>query len=194
MQEAVKDDPLNMQARELLAELCYQSDRLNICRSQIEDVLLNYNHQDVRALALLFEVEIKERNFDAAQRVLRECFKHFDRDDPMIHYYRARLYSAQGEYAKALAEAKQLEEAGSKNSVLTLKYTDLTESDWMPQTSVRRLTEHIRSLQRAGWELVSADEIPRIIGAARQPAKTDKAGRRKVWRRVNVQADRKSVV
>ena len=180
LQEAIKADPLNMQARELLAELCYQSGRLNLCRSQIEDVLLKYNHQDVRALALLFEVEVKERNFEAAQRVLREWFKHFDRDDPMIHYYRARLYSAQGEYAKALAEAKRLEEAGSKSSVFTLKYTDLTESDWMPQTSVRRLTEHIRSLQRAGWELVSADEIPQIIGDARHPAKTAKAGRRKV--------------
>ena len=90
LQEAIKADPLNMQARELLTELCYQYDRLNICRSQIEDILLKYNHQDVRALAMLFEVEVKERNFDAAQRVLREWFKHFDRDDPMIHYYRAR--------------------------------------------------------------------------------------------------------
>ena len=189
LQEAVKLDPLNMQARELLAELCYQSDRLSICRSQIEDVLLKYNHQDVRALAMLFEVEVKERNFEAAQRVLREWFKHFDRDDPMIHYYRARLYSAQGEYAKALEEAKRLEEAGSKSSVLTLKYTALTESDWMPQTSVRRLTEHIRSLQRAGWELVSAEEIPRIIGAARPPAKNAKAGRRRVRRLVAEQAD-----
>jgi len=189
LQEAVEADPLNMQARELLAELCFQFGRLNICRSQIEDVLLKYNHQDVRALALLFEVEIKERNFEAAQRVLREWFKHFDRDDPMIHYYRARLYSAQGEYAKALAEAKRLEEAGSKSSVLTLKYTDLTESDWMPQTSVRRLTEHIRSLQRAGWELVSAEEIPQIIGAARHSAKTAKTGRRKVRHLVDEQAD-----
>ena len=186
LQEAVKIDPLNLQARELLTELCYQSGRLHICRRQIEDVLLKYNHQDVRAFAMLFEVEIKERNFEAAQRVLREWFKHFDRDDPMIHYYRARIYSAQGEYAKALAEAKRLEEAGSKSSVLTLKYSELTESDWLPQTSVRRLTEHIRSLQRAGWELVSADEIPRIIGAAtRQPAKTAKAGRRKVRHLVN---------
>ena len=141
LQDAVKDDPLNMQARELLAELCYQSGRLNDCRRQIEDVLLKYNHQDVRALALLFEVEVKERKFEAAQRVLRECFSHFDRDDPMIHYYRARLYSAQGEYAKALAEAKRLEEAGSRSSVLTLKYTDLTESDWMPQTSVPRIPD-----------------------------------------------------
>ena len=189
LQEAIKADPLNMQARELLTELCYQSGRLHICRSQIEDVLLKYNHQDVRALAMLFEVEVKERNFEAAQRVLREWFKHFDRDDPMIHYYRARLYSAQGEYAKALAEAKRLEEAGSKSSVFTLKYTDLTESDWMPQTSVRRLTEHIRSLQRAGWELVSAEEIPRIIGAARPPAKNAKAGRRRVRRLVAEQAD-----
>ena len=189
LQEAVKADPLNIQARELLAELCYQSGRLNDCRRQIEDVLLKYNHQDVRALALLFEVEVKERKFEAAQRVLRECFRHFDRDDPMIHYYRARLYSAQGEYAKASAEAKRLEEAGSRGSVLTLKYTDLTESDWMPQTSVRRLTEHIRSLQRAGWELVSADEIPQIIGAAGRSAKTAKAGRRKVRHLVDKEAD-----
>ena len=189
LQEAVKDDPLNMQARNLLAELCYQSGRLTLCRSQIEDILIKYNHQEVRALALLFEVEVKERKFEAAQRVLRECFKYFDRDDPMIHYYRARLYSAQGEYAKALAEAKRLEEAGSKSSVLTLKYTGLTESDWMPQTSVRRLTEHIRSLQRAGWELVSADEIPRIIGAAGRHAKNAKAGRRKVRHLIDEQAD-----
>ena len=190
LQEAVKDDPLNMQARELLAELCYQSGRLHICRGQIEDVLLKYNHQDVRALALLFELEIKEKNFEAAQRVLRERFRHFDRDDPMIHYCRARLYSAQGEYAKALEEAKRLEEAGSKSSVLTLKYTGLTESDWMPQTSVRRLTEHIRSLQRAGWDLVSADEIPRIIGAERRPAKNAKQlGRRKVRHLVDEEAE-----
>jgi len=189
LQEAVKADPLNMQARELLAELCYQSGRLSACRSQIEEVLLKYNHQDVRALMLLFEVEVKERKFEAAQRVLRECFKHFDRDDPMIHYYRARLYSAQGEYAKAMAEAKRLEEAGSKSSVFTLKYTGLTESDWMQQTSVRRLTEHIRSLQRAGWELVSADEIPRIIGAVRRPAKNVKGGRRKVRHLIDEQAD-----
>lgn len=189
LEEAVKADPQNMQSRELLAELCYQSGRLDLCRSQIEDVLLKYNHQDVRALALLFEVEIKERKFEAAQRVLRECFRHFDRDDPMIHYYRARLYSAQGEYAKALAEAKRLEEAGSKSSVLTLKYTGLTESDWMPQTSVRRLTEHIRSLQRAGWELVSADEIPRIIGASERSGKNAKARRRKARHLVDERDD-----
>ena len=51
------------------------------------------------------------------------------------------------------------------------------------------MTEHIRSLQRAGWELVSAEEIPRIIGAARPPAKNAKAGRRRVRRLVAEQAD-----
>ena len=57
-----------------------------------------------------------------------------------------------------------MEAAAARDAVFTLLYTGLTESDWTPATSVRRLHEHILSLQREGFTLVSPADIPSIIG------------------------------
>ena len=82
----------------------------------------------------------------------------------MRYYYEARLLVAQGANREALQLLDKMEAAAEQGAVFTLLYHDLTESDWVPATSVRRLHEHLSALQREGFILISPTDIPAVIG------------------------------
>lgn len=164
IRDAISDDPHQIEYRILYAERLLEAGRNEECRSWAVGILEKENRHHARAKMLLFELAMRENRYDDAQQILVDRYGSFDSTDPAFHYYKARLYTAKGDFMDALREIDEMEAAASKGAVFTLLYTGLTESDWTPATSVRRLHEHILSLQREGFTLVSPADIPSLIG------------------------------
>ena len=166
VRKAIDEDPGNLEYKLLYAERLLQEGDTLGCRKWVVDVLENDNRHQARAKMFLFELALRERRFEDALQVLADRYGAFDPTDPMQHFYKSRLYVAQGDFLSALRELDQMEAAANQGCVLTLSYHGLTESDWTPSTSVRRLHEHIVSLQREGWTLVSPADLPELVGLA----------------------------
>ncbi len=166
MHDAITDDPDTIDYKIFYAERLLQAGRRAECKRIAVNVLENDNRHHARAKMILFELALRERRFEDALQILVDRYAAFDSTDPMQHYNRARLATAQGDFAGAMREIDLLEAAAANGCVLTLSYEGLTESDWTPATSVRRLHEHILSLQREGWTLISAADIPTVAGLA----------------------------
>ena len=164
--KAIEDDPSKVEYRVLRSERLLEAGRNEECRAACVAILEKDNRHHARAKMLLFELAMREERWDDALQILVDRFGAFDSTDPMFHYYKARLHSAKGEFAEALREIDFMEAAARQGAVFTLLYHELTESDWTPVTSVRRLHEHILALQREGFELVSPADIPSIVGLA----------------------------
>ncbi len=161
--DGINDDPSNIGYRALYGERLLQAGHLAEAHRQAVEILVKYNPSNIRAKMILFNVAIRERRFDDAEQIITDSFAHFQGDSPMLHYHLATLNMARGRYREALADIDELEKAASKGTVLTLVYHDLTESDWVPTVSVRRLHEHLTALQREGWTLISPADIPEYV-------------------------------
>jgi len=166
IRQAIDEVPEDITAKILYAERLFQAHRYEECKSWAVQVLERYNRHNTRAKSLLFELALAERRFEDAEQILHDRFSNFDPTDPMRYYYEARLFVAQGAYRDALKRLDKMEAAAAQGSVFTLLYHDLTESDWMPVTSVRRLHEHLAALKREGFVIVSPTDIPSVIGLA----------------------------
>nr|HRR34639.1 polysaccharide deacetylase family protein [Kiritimatiellia bacterium] len=166
IRQAIDEDPEDVATRTLYAERLFQARRFEECKAWAIQVLEKFNRHNTRAKNLLFELALAERRFEDAEQILHDRFSNFDPTDPMRDYYEARLLVAQGAYREALKRIDKMEAAASQGTVLTLLYHDLTESDWMPVTSVRRLHEHLSALKREGFILISPADIPSVIGLA----------------------------
>ena len=166
IRDAISDAPANTEYRVLYAERLLEAGRSEECRSWAVGILENDNRNHVRAKMLLFELAMREKRYDDALQILADRYSDFDSTDPTFHYYKARLYTARGDFAEALREVDAMEAAAQQGAVFTLAYDGLTESDWTPATSVRRLHEHILALQREGFTLVSPADIPHLVGLA----------------------------
>ena len=161
--KAIEDDPANVSYRALYGERLLQAGHLFEAHRQAVEILVKYNPNNIRAKMLLFNVAVRERRFDDAEQIIYDLFSHFQGNSPMLHYHLAVLNMARGRYREALDDIDELEKAASKGTVLTLVYHDLTESDWVPTVSVRRLHEHLTALQREGWTLISPADIPEYV-------------------------------
>ena len=164
MASAISNDANNVGFKVLYAERLLQAEHYAHAHSIAVDVLENHNRHNSRAKMILYEIALHDLRFGDARQILADRYVNQDASDPMAYYYRARIDVKQGNYAEALKELDKMEAAASEGCVLTLLYHDLTESDWTPVTSVRRLHEHITALQREGWQLVSPTDIPDLVG------------------------------
>lgn len=164
LEDAVNNNPTDVGTRVLYAERLVEAGRLYPAHEQAEYILEKFNRHNTRAKMVLFEVAIREKRYEDAEQILADRYTNYDGSDPMAYYYRARIESMRGMYQEALKEIDKMEAAAQQGCVLTLLYHDLTESDWTPVTSTRRLHEHISSLQREGWILISPTDIPKHIG------------------------------
>ncbi|HHU14713.1 MAG TPA: tetratricopeptide repeat protein [Lentisphaerae bacterium] len=164
IRQAIDENPEDVAIRTLYAERLLQARRYEECKGWAVEVLEKYNRHNLRAKTLLFELALVERRFEDAEQILHDRFSNFDPTDPMRYYYEARLLVAQGAYREALQRLDKMEAAAEQGAVFTLLYHDLTESDWVPATSVRRLHEHLSALQREGFILISPTDIPAVIG------------------------------
>ena len=173
IRKAIDDAPANVEYRVLYSERLLEAGRNEECRSWVVGILEKDNRHHSRAKMLLFELAMRESRYDDALQILVDRFGAFDSTDPMFHYYKARLYTAKGEFTEALREIDAMEAAAEQGAVFTLLYHGLTESDWTPATSVRRLHEHILALQREGFTLVSPADIPSVVGLAPGESRAD---------------------
>lgn len=163
LRKGIDDDPANIGYRALYGERLLQANHLAEAHRQAVDILVKYNPNNIRAKMLLFNVALREERFDDAEQIITDLYAHFQGNSPMLRYHLATLNMARGRYREALVDIDELEKAASKGTVLTLLYHDLTESDWVPTVSVRRLHEHLTALQREGWTLISPADIPDYV-------------------------------
>ncbi|MBQ9345357.1 MAG: tetratricopeptide repeat protein, partial [Kiritimatiellae bacterium] len=163
LRKGINDDPANIGYRTLYGERLLQANHLAEAHRQAVEILVNYNPNNIRAKMLLFNVALREERFDDAEQIITDLYAHFQGNSPMLRYHLATLNMARGRYREALVDIDELEKAASKGTVLTLLYHDLTESDWVPTVSVRRLHEHLTALQREGWTLISPADIPDYV-------------------------------
>lgn len=164
IQEAIRDNPYNLEARVLYAEQCVIAKRFYAAQRQAAYVLERFNKNNIRAKDILFECALVERRFADAEQILLDRYATSDPTSPLRHIALARVYMARGDYEEALRELDNMESAAQRGTVLTLLYHGLTESDWIPLTSARRLREHVNALQDAGFVFVSPLDIPRYAG------------------------------
>lgn len=161
---AIDENPADVASMVLYAEKCLKAKRYAECRKWAAQVLEKHNRHNIRAKNVLFELAIAERRFDDAEQILHDRFSNYDPTDPMRYYFEARLHMARGTYNDALRCIDQMEAAAEQGCVLTLLYHDLTESDWMPVTSVRRFYEHLNALRQEGFTFISPADIPSVVG------------------------------
>lgn len=163
---AIDENPADVAAMVLYAEKCLKAKRYGECKKWAAHVLEKHNRHNIRAKNVLFELAVAERRFDDAEQILHDRFSNYDPTDPMRYYFESRLHMARGDYNQALRCIDQMEAAASQGCVLTLLYHDLTESDWMPVTSVRRLYEQLNALRQEGFTFISPADIPSVVGLA----------------------------
>ncbi len=162
--EAINENPADVGAHVLYAERLLVAKRYEECKPWAIDVLEKHNRHNIRAKAILFELALVEHRYDDAEQVLHDRFSNYDSTDPMRYFYEARLNMMRGAYNEALQCVDRMEAAAEQGCVFTLLYHDLTESDWMPITSVRRLYEHLNALRQEGFTFISPADIPSVIG------------------------------
>ena len=163
VKKAIEENPSSVDYRILCGQLLFMDQRYSEARAVAMTVLEKFNQTNFKAKQILLEIAMREQRLDDALQILADLYTGIFANDPDSHFYRARIFTMQGRYADAKRELDIVEAAALKGTVLSLVYTDLTESDWTPSTTVRALHEHILTLQREGWTLVSPAEIPSII-------------------------------
>ena len=164
--DAIEEDPANVDYRILYAQLLVMEKHFNTAHRVATAILENFNRSNVAAKQVLLELALREVRLEDALQIVGDIYSGLNASDPMGNYYRAHIYTQQGRYADAKREIDLMESAANQGAVFSLLYTALTESDWTPATSVRRLHEHILSLQREGWVLVPATDIPSLLKPA----------------------------
>jgi len=164
LRQAIDENPTDVATQILYSERLLQARRFEESKQWAIRVLEKFNKHNIRAKGILFELALAERRYEDAEQVLHDRFSNFDPTDPMRFYYEARLNAARGAYKEALYALDRMEAAAEQGTVLTLLYHDLTESDWVPVTSVRRLHEHLNALRQEGFTFISPTDIPSVIG------------------------------
>lgn len=161
--DAIKEDPDNVTYRLALAEVCLVIHKFDAARDQAIEVLEKYNRNNMTAKNILFEVELALANADRADQILDDMYSSSGSKNPIRFYKRAQVMVARREYEQALRLLDQMDKEMESGCVLTLLYDELTESDWTPVTSSRRLYEHIMALKKEGFQLVAAADMPKIF-------------------------------
>ena len=163
MHKAIEEDPANVDYRILYAQYLVMQNHYTKAHGVATTVLEKFNGNNIAAKKVLLELALRELRHEDALQIVADIYSGLNAHDPMGHYYRAHIFTQLGRYADAKQEIDLMEAAASKGAVLSLVYTALTESDWTPATSVRRLHEHIMALQREGWVLIAPTNIPAIL-------------------------------
>lgn len=167
LKRATEDAPHDVFILATYAEYCLVFKQYAEARAQAQQILTRFNRHHLRAKDIAFECAIGERRYGEAEQILHDRYAHYDPTDPMRHHQWARLEMMRGRYAEALKHLDKMEATAARGSVLTLLYHDLTESDWLAVTSVRRLYEHLFALKQSGFSFLSPTQLPEVLGPAR---------------------------
>ncbi len=159
---ATVEDPANIDYRLHYAANLFQIRSFDTSRKVLNEVLVSENVHNIFAKDLLFEIALVKDEHELAEQIIADRYKGFGSKDPMRFYQLARVAFRRGEYTQALSMLDKMEDTVSHGGVLTLLYHQMTESDWMPVTSSRRLFAHVTALKESGFELISPADIPKI--------------------------------
>jgi tetratricopeptide (TPR) repeat protein len=166
---AIETAPQNVPWRNQYAQVAVMAGQSHLARTTANQILNEFNPNNEQALRTLFEVEMLARNYPVAEQILHELYERLQTQDPYRHLEQARLEIARGRYQQAMDSLDRLEEIGGRGAVFTLLYHGLTESEWVALTSTRRLQEHLRALQKAGFTFIAPLDIPAYLQSRDQP-------------------------
>ncbi len=158
--EAIDRIPDNVSWLNQYSGLALMTGKTVEARRVVDHILRDVNPYNRHALRSRFELALLDKDFNAAELILSEMVRRYQPNDPYRFVDRARLEVQQGRYQEALEALDKLEEAGRRGAVFTLLYHGLTESEWVAQTSTRRLEEHLTALRRAGFTFLAPSDIP----------------------------------
>jgi len=165
--DRVRDEPGNVDARLLLAELLLLDRRYEESEGEFYVVLREYNLNNLRARRGLFEIALARFRFEEAR-------EHFDRirafnpNDPYLLVDEAMWRSRVGDFAGAHARLDELERRGGRGAVAVLRYQAITPSEIGPALPIARFRDHLAHLAKAGYRFLTPDEMPDYFERARQ--------------------------
>jgi len=123
----------------------------------------------VRAREGLFEVYMANKDFEEAEKQLRDNLRAFNEQDPFRHLSWARLYFDKGDFTQALQSLKQLEYEGARGSVFSLLYHGISPSEFSDMPSTRQLREQILALKRDGFSFITVSDLPDYFDSLQAP-------------------------
>lgn len=168
--ERILFDAQSIDAQCLLGELLLLAAQLPEAEMRLRHVLEQMNENNLRAKKGLFEVFLASRQFAEARRML-DRMAEFNPCDPYLYYYWARLESTRGDYYQAHRALDRLEAAGRGGAIPVLLYHGLTPSAYFVDAlSVERFRDHIRTLQAAGFTLMKAEDLPKVLTQEKIPS------------------------
>ncbi len=147
----------------LYSQVALKAHQTLTVRRVVNHILEDLNPNNFQALRTRFELEMLERNYDAAEKALEDTHDRFRPDNPYRFLDLARLEVQRGRYTQAMDALDELEAIGNQGAVLTLLYHGLTESEWVALTSTRRFREHLLALQQAGFTFIHPLDIPEYL-------------------------------
>ncbi|MDR0993574.1 MAG: tetratricopeptide repeat protein [Verrucomicrobiota bacterium] len=167
-ENALDQQPDNVAWLNMYAQAALTAHKPELARQTVNRILKEFNPFNRSALRTQFEIEMFIKDFNAAERALNELYDKYQPQDPYRYLDIARLEIQRGHYQEAMDALERLEEASSRGAVLTLLYHGLTESEWLAQTSARRLYEHLLALKDAGFSFISPMDIPHYLESNKQ--------------------------
>ncbi len=157
--DRVRDEPGNVDARLLLAELLLMDRRFEDSESEFYIVLREHNPNNLRAHRGLYEIALARFRFAEAREHL-DRIRAFNPNDPYLLVDEAMWYARMGDFKRAHACLDELERRGGRGAVAVLRYQALTPGDIGPALPVTRFREHLAHLAKVGYRFLTPDEIP----------------------------------
>jgi len=169
LEEAVRRDPLDVQALLFLGEV-YMMDRQFLrAESAFQKALEDFNAFNQRARNGLVEVYLALNRMEDAERQLRDNLRVLNERDPYRHVLWARIHFQAGRIREAHEALDRLEDEGLGGAVFTVLYHGLSPSEWTAMPSVRQVREHLTALRDAGFSFVTPSEMEAYFAALPPP-------------------------
>ncbi len=163
----LEDDPTNVDAMLILAELLLMDRRFEESESLLYHVLRGYNPNNYRAHRGLYAIAMARFRFEEAWEHL-ERIRAFNPRDPYLLADEAQYHARRGDFTSAHEALDELERRGGYGAAAVLRYSVITSSEIGPAMPLHRLREHWQALQNAGYRFLTVNELPEFMAMTGQ--------------------------
>lgn len=155
--QALQDDPRLLAMSLFLAEVLLLEGRFSEAEKEFQSALTQ-NPRNSRALRGLFETATAQSRWEDAEKIHRKMEGPFYPTMARL-LDAARLAFGRGQWEEALRNLDRLEREAARGAVLILGYRRLAASDWEPALSLRRFSDQLASLRRAGFVFITPEQL-----------------------------------
>ncbi|OGV43296.1 MAG: hypothetical protein A2X46_06565 [Lentisphaerae bacterium GWF2_57_35] len=163
----IQSDPMNADMYLALGDLLVLDSRYEEAISAYRHVLDELNSCNIRAHRGLFELLLRQGDYEGAEQEL-SSIRRFNPHDPYLYSIQARWYAEQSRYKEAFEALDKLEQSGWNGSLAVLLYHGLSSSDDSEILPVTQFQEQLSLLKEAGFRFITAAQIPGYFEQARR--------------------------